>query len=507
MPEKLESYDGIIVYAGQPFNYYEVKEPLLSIEEKKLAETLSQIISRKKPFAELKKLQLPGIDSEFAEKVRSRIVQDIEAENLIQFIPSNETINALNKNLIEFIKDNVSFSKHPSILAEEILSSAIGFGKLSRIINDASLEEIMINSPTEIFVFHKRHGMCITSIVLSMQELKTLIDRIALTVGKRISEEAPLLDARLPDGSRVNATSDYATPLGPTLTIRKATKEALSIINLIENKTLSSELAAYLWVFVEGMGINPLNIICAGGSGSGKTTTLNVLSTFIPANDRMIVIEDTMELLLDERKNCIRMEARPALPNIKEVSMNDLLINALRMRPDRVVVGEVRGPEAKTLFNAMDIGVQGSMGTLHANTARETLIRLKASPMNVPEQMIPLLDLIIITKRLSVKGKNLIRRIAQLAEVTRMDEQVLLANVFEWDLSSDSIKRTNVPSHLIEVLAESTGQAKKEIQQEILVRKAILEFMLKRGIKSSAEVHKFIQQYYSAPKEVLELIR
>jgi flagellar protein FlaI len=507
MPEKLEAYGDVIIYSGQPFNYYELKEASLSPEEKSLSGMLSLIVLRERSLADLKKLHLADIDPGFAEKFRARVIQEIEAENLLQIIPSRELLDELKKNLAEFIKENVSFSKHPGILAEEILSGSIGLGRIGRLIDDANLEEIMINSPREeVFVFHKKHGMCRTNIVLGKRELNSLLDRIALTVGKKISEDAPLLDARLPDGSRVNATSPYATPLGATLTIRKAAREPLSIINLIENNTLSSELAAYLWVFVEGMGINPLNIICAGGSGSGKTTTLNVLSSFIPFNERIIVIEDTMELFLDERKNSVRMEARPAIQETKEVSMNDLLINALRMRPDRVIVGEVRGEEAKTLFNAMDIGVQGSMGTLHANNARETLIRLKASPMNVPEQMLPLLDLIIVNKRLNLKEKGQIRRISQVAEISRMDEQVLLANIFEWDFASDSLARTNTPSHLIEVLAEATGQKKKSLQQEILVRKAVLDFMLKRNIKSSREAQKLIQQYYANPKEVLELI-
>ena len=190
----------------------------------------------------------------------------------------------------------------------------------------------------------------------------------------------------------------------------------------------------------------------------------------------------------------------------REVTMDDLLKNALRMRPDRILVGEVRGGEAQTMFVAMDTGHRGMMGTVHANNAKETLIRLKSEPMSVPESMLPLLDLIVVQYRQYVKDKGMIRRISQVAEISRMDEKVLLSNIFEWDRSNDLVKKTDVPARVLETLAERAGITKKELMREIAVRQKILEWMLENNIREQAEVEKIIQGYYFNPKYILEKI-
>ena len=186
--------------------------------------------------------------------------------------------------------------------------------------------------------------------------------------------------------------------------------------------------------------------------------------------------------------------------------MDDLLKNALRMRPDRILVGEVRGKEAETMFVAMDTGHRGMMGTVHANNAKETLIRLKSEPMAVPEGMLPLLDLILVQYRQYVKNKGLIRRVSQVAELSRMNEQVLLSDVFEWDRTKDEVRKTDVPSRVLEVLAERAGITKKELMGEITTRQKILEWMLQNNIRQQADVEKIIQGYYYNPKYILERI-
>jgi archaeal flagellar protein FlaI len=176
------------------------------------------------------------------------------------------------------------------------------------------------------------------------------------------------------------------------------------------------------------------------------------------------------------------------------------------MRPDRLIVGEVRGPEAQTLFVAMDTGHQGCLGTVHSNNAKEMIVRLKSEPMNVPEAMIPMLDLIILQYRMYVRGKGVLRRIAQVSEVSSLEGRPLLSNIFEWDRETDEVKRTKVPSHVIEKLAEKTLRTKKEVEREINVRKKILEWMHANKICSSTEVETIIQRYYYDPESLLEKV-
>ncbi len=496
-----------VIYKGYPYNFYDLKEPALSEEEKNLAETLIAVLQKRTNFFEIKKLQIKGIDESFADTIRENILSDLDIESVADTLPNEKFTQHILNNLENFIKEKAPFSKHPETLAQHVVENSIGYGKLAKLLIEENIEEIMINAAREeVFIFHRKYGMCKTNILMNVFLLKELLNRIAKSVGKTIDEENPLLDAHLPDGSRINATSNYVTPEGNTLTIRRFSKVPLSIINMVQSKTISSELAAFLWVGVEGLAIYPLNIIFAGGTGSGKTTLLNICASFIPLNERLITIEDTLELDLGSRENWIKMEAKHAKKDMAEITMNDLLINSLRMRPDRLIVGEVRGKEAETLFVAMDTGHQGAMGTLHANTPREALVRLKSNPMNVPESMLPLLDLIIVQKRIFSRQRGMLRRVSQVAEVTRMEDQVLLANLFEWDMVKDELKKTDVPSHLIEVLAEKTSQSKKEVMKEIAVRQKIIDFLIQKNITNIADVQNIVQQYYQNPEQVIKLV-
>jgi flagellar protein FlaI len=189
-----------------------------------------------------------------------------------------------------------------------------------------------------------------------------------------------------------------------------------------------------------------------------------------------------------------------------DVSMDDLLRNSLRMRPDRIIVGEVRGSEAKTMFVAMDTGHRGLVGTLRANNAKETLLRLKSEPMGVPEAMLPLLDLIVVQYRQYQKNVGIIRRVMQVTELSRMNDQVLLSNVFEWDREKDQLKRTDVPSRVMEVFAERSGNTKKDLMREMAVRQRILEWLLQKKITNKSDVDKLIQAYYYNPKSILEKV-
>jgi flagellar protein FlaI len=394
-------------------------------------------------------------------------------------------------------------------LAELVVQDMIGYGLLEPLLEDDALEEVMmVGIKKSVFVYHRRHGMCRTNIVFEDdEEALGIIDRIARSVGRRVDLRSPLLDARLPDGSRVNATVRPVSLDGPSLTIRKFKADPLTVVDIINFGTMSPELAAFLWLAVEGYGVKPANILVSGGTGSGKTTTLNCLGSFIPSSDRVITIEDTAELQLPIQ-HWVRLETRP--PNVEgkgEISMDMLLKNTLRMRPDRIIVGEVRGSEAKTLLASMNTGQNGCLGTLHANTAKETITRLTNAPMSVPLVMIPSLNIILMQNRFSHKGKT-VRRITEIAEITGMEDgRIQMNNIFEWDPKDDKVKETGTPSLVKAKLAELRGVKLKDVDEELQRRKEVLLYMTREGLRGIKEVGKVISEYYINPDKVLARAR
>ncbi|MDI6655650.1 MAG: ATPase, T2SS/T4P/T4SS family [Candidatus Hydrothermarchaeota archaeon] len=376
--------------------------------------------------------------------------------------------------------------------------------KIASLLLDEDLEEIMvIGDGSPVYVYDKKKGTVAIDMVLRESEIKKIIQKIAEFSGRIVNDSDPLLDARLPDGSRVNATLSTVTPRGSTVTIRKFRREPLTIADLIRYKTVSPKLAAFLWVAVEGLRTKPANILILGGAATGKTTTLNALSYFIPANERIISIEDTMEVSLKHR-HWIPMETRPPSTGTKnEVTMDALLKNALRMRPDRIIVGEVRGEEALTLFAAMNTGHDGCTATIHANSAREGLARLQNHPMNVPDIMIPVLDIIIAQKKQMEKGK-LIRRVFEVAEISGREGGNILTNtLFEYNPRTDALEVKILNGRIIQELAKLTNLTVREIDEEIEKREAILDTLAKSNLEQD-ELHELIQLYYRNPEEAIE---
>ena len=274
--------------------------------------------------------------------------------------------NVYYQKILEILRDSPEMSIPKTrfeFYADAVVREMVGYGIIDFLIKDDKLEEIMVIGPKlPVFVFHREYEMMVTNIEFySDNEIQDLVNRIARQVGRRVDLSSPLLDARLPDGSRVNATIPPASVIGSTLTIRKFREEPYSIIDLINMGTMDSESAAFLWLCAEGLRTRPANILIAGGTGSGKTTTLNVLASFIPEQERIITIEDTAELNLP-LKHWIRMEARPpGLEGTGELTLDILTKNSLRMRPDRIVVGEIRHDEAFSLFTAFNTGHDGCL--------------------------------------------------------------------------------------------------------------------------------------------------
>lgn len=385
----------------------------------------------------------------------------------------------------------------------------LGYGKLGPMMHDPNLEEVMVNNvDSPVYVVHRRHGMCATNIAFNSKgEIHGIINWLSRYVGRKIDEEHPLLDAHMPDGSRANVAIPPAAPYGPSLTIRKFKRTPYNLVNLIELESVSVDLAAFLWMCVEGMGLAPVNMLIAGGAGSGKTTLLNALAMCVPPKERVVTVEDTLELNFNFIDNWVPLEATPEVFNTG-LNMHALLKNSLRMRPDRVIVGEVRGSEAETLLVAMDIGLSGSMGTIHANNARESTIRLMNEPMNVPVRMIPLIDLVIVMNRIYDRSKGMVRRVTQVAEIGGLErETVQMGDIYLWDVNRDEINRTEYPILLMEKIARKTGSTKKKLNTELLVRQKILKYMINNNINENHKVIKILQEYNTDPALVIEELK
>ncbi|MEW6154988.1 MAG: CpaF family protein [Actinomycetota bacterium] len=320
-------------------------------------------------------------------------------------------------------------------LVDEISEDILGYGPVQRFLDDTEVTEIMVNGTRPIYVERAGRLYATGSRFTNEDHLRQVIERIVGAVGRRVDESSPMVDARLPDGSRVNAVIPPLAVDGPSLTIRKFSTQALEVADLIRLRSWTRETAELLALCVVGK----LNILVSGGTGTGKTTLLNVLSSFIPEEERIITIEDAVELQLHQ-DHVVRLESRPA--NIEqrgEVSVRDLVRNALRMRPDRIVVGEVRGGEALDMLQAMNTGHEGSLSTLHANSPRDALSRLETMVLMagielpsraIREQAVAAIDLIVQVARF----RDGSRRVTHITEVNGMEGQVIsLQDIYLFD--------------------------------------------------------------------------
>jgi len=321
------------------------------------------------------------------------------------------------------------------VLASQIRDDILGYGPVQMYLDDPTVTEIMVNAEESIYI--ERDGKLIATDTrfMSRQHLRRVIDRIVTGVGRRIDESSPMVDARLADGSRVNAIIPPLSVDGPILTIRKFAHDPFRVQDLIEMGSITQLVADLCEAAVQGK----LNIMVSGGTGTGKTTLLNVLSGFIPDDERIVTIEDAVELQLDQR-HVIRLESRPS--NVEgrgEVSIRDLVRNSLRMRPDRIIVGEARGGEALDMLQAMNTGHEGSLTTVHANTPRDALSRLETmvlmAGVDLPsrairEQISSAFDLIVHITRM----RDGSRRITDIAEVVGMEgDTITIQEIFTFD--------------------------------------------------------------------------
>lgn len=345
-----------------------------------------------------------------------------------------QKVYATLEEIVRDVRDRLPGALAPETLVREIYDEAVGLGPLEAFLSDPDITEIMVNGHAQVYI--EKHGKVLRTDKPFMDDASVLavIERIVSPIGRRIDESQPYVDARLPDGSRVNAVIHPLSLVGPCLTIRKFSKTPFSDMDLIGFGTLNRDIAAFARVCIQLRK----NIVISGGTGSGKTTLLNVLSGYLPDTDRIITIEDAAELRLSQT-HVVRLEARP--PNIEgkgAVTIRDLVRNALRMRPDRIVVGECRGGEALDMLQAMNTGHDGSLTTVHANTPRDVISRLETmvlmSGMDLPvrairEQIAAAIDLIVHETRFSDGS----RKVVKVTELVGLEgEQVTLQDLFEY---------------------------------------------------------------------------
>ncbi len=469
----VESYGDVRVYKepGEPLYLYEVPVPRYKGEEKLLINTLVEIASKVIPYE-------PGV---FATQEQRKAAYLQKVLEIIEATPELKIPSAAKE-----------------FYAKAVVREMVGYGLIDPLLEDDLLEEIMVIGPGKpIYVFHRKYEMMRTNIVFyEDKDIRDLQDRIARSVGRRIDFQSPLLDARLPDGTRVNMTIPPASIEGSTLTVRKFRRDPFTVIDLIDLGTLNYEIAAFLWLATDGFGAKPANFIVSGGTASGKTTMLNVLCSFVPSDERVVTVEETAELALP-LPHWIRFETRP--PGIEltgEIDMNTLVKNALHMRPDRIIVGEIRGAEGFTLFSAINTGHDGCGGTVHANSAKETIIRLTSPPINVPPVMLTPLNFIIMTQRINDRRKGLIRRVTEVAEITGVeDNKPVMQTIYSWEPAKDVIAPTGVPCNYLQMLSRYLGVGKEAVEKELRERQKILKDMVEKGVRKLDEVCAITQSY------------
>jgi len=464
-------------------------------------------ITRKDDFVPQYSISIPGIAGGtkliLETKLRAELVSEVKLD-ISEILDPKKYEEVKSKFLSAATKIlSRSFPSLPKdkieILSVYLLQNTIGLGEIECLLSDEQLEEIVINNSREpVWVYHKKFGWCKTNIRVKDEEITyDYASTIARKVGRQINILNPMLDAHLPTGDRVNATLFPISSFGNTITIRKFSKNPWTITNFIKTKTISSEVAALIWLCIQ----NELSLLVAGGTGSGKTSFLNAMAGLIPANQRIISIEDTRELTLPNFLHWVPMVVREPNPEGKgEVTMLDLMVNALRQRPDRIIVGEIRRQEeAEVMFEAMHTG-HSVYATLHADNTEQTISRLTNPPINVPREMLDALAGIVVTFR---HRRFNIRRVLEFSEMKKSTPSIL----YRWDVKSDKIKALAKMDKLAELLSLYAGMDEREIEEDIEEKVGVLDWMVKKEYYGVDEVGEIVSNYYLNPDEVLEKVR
>ena len=390
------------------------------------------------------------------------------------------------------IKDIYDNHAKRRVFIEQFLS----YDEVDEFIKDPQVEDIDINSTNPIFVHMTNRGFVKTNKRFSTARYLDFFQRKLIIFAGRVYIRK-INDYGLPNiYGRVNIVH---SPFGPQITITKSKELPLSIIQLIESGTLDYTTASFLWLAVEGMGLRPANMLIVGGPGAGKTTLLNALLSFIPSNERVVIIEDTLELNTRFMENFSRLESG------EDLSLEYLVKNTLRMRPERIIVGEVRGREAQDMMTAMNIG-KYCMGTIHASNTKEAFTRLENAPMNIPPSLINLIDILVVLKRFR-KGNTIQRVAEEISETSFMHQKRPLVSVmWKYDYKTNCIKEESPCTVFRDKLAEATGRETVYVLREHQLRTKILYLLKEKSIKTFHEITKFSSIYNKDREQALDSI-
>lgn len=439
---------------------------------------------------------LERIRQELIKRVNLGIIDLTDAKNTEVIEQKfSETISDLIK---KYFPDTDEETKN--FLTSYLIAKSLGLGSIQLLMEDQNLEEIVVNQSTEpVWVYHKKHGWLKTNIFMRDEDqVRHYSSIVGRKVGRQITILEPLLDAHLDEGDRVNATLMPISTAGNTITIRKFSRDPWTITRLVKYDTISPEAAAWIWMAMH----YEMSAIIAGGTASGKTSALNCFANFFPPNQRIISIEDTREIKLPKFLHWVPMNTR--LPNAEgkgEVSMQHLLVNSLRMRPDRIIVGEVRRrQEAETLFEAIHTG-HSVYATFHANNAKEAVERLTNPPIDVPKIMLPAISLIIVQFRNRRTGS---RRTFQVAEILPDSTPNV---ILQYDAKKDKLMQKNKSKAFMSTLKLYTGFTDAEIKKELAEKKQIIEYLVKNDVLDVDAVGRIIAEYYTDKQNLMRFVK
>lgn len=381
-------------------------------------------------------------------------------------------------------------------LRRRFLERFFSLEEIEELINNPNVEDIAINGTRPIFVHTTDEGLKMTDHRFStFGYLNFFIKKLVVFSGRRSLEKID--DFELPFGrGRVNVVE---SPFGPQITIAKLKEKPLSIIELIERNSLNYQVGGFLWLAVEGMQLRPANILIVGGPGAGKTTLLNALLSFIPRNERVVIIEDTLELNTQGMYNFCRLETQNG------ISLERLVKNTLRMRPERIIVGEVRGREAQDMMTAMNIG-KYCIATIHAPDTKEAMVRLENVPMNIPPALINLIDIFIVVKKYTQPGR-IIRVVEEISETSFMEQKrPLLSILFKYNFSNKKIEEIISSAIFREKIAQAASVSPLEVIEELNFRIKLLYLLHKKRITDFKELDRFFALYSKDKLEALALL-
>ncbi|NJD03445.1 MAG: secretion system protein E [Ruminiclostridium sp.] len=448
--------------------------------------------------------------TEFERALLEQVYEEMTSLLTLHDLPEEkDKSDFLRKKISEIANSfGISFeSKSLEKILYYIKRNVVGYGKMNPLMMDPNIEDISCNGyNVPIYIYHRKYQQNIkTNIFFDENELDTFVLVMAERSGKMLSRAAPMINSTLPDGSRLQATySSEISTRGSSFTIRKFREEPFTPVDLIDYKTFSNNMLAYLWLCME----NRKNLIFAGGTASGKTSALNAISLFMPPAAKIVSIEDTRELRLPHDNWLPSVTRMSEMSKEGEIDMYELLRQAMRQRPEYIIVGEIRGKEAQTLFQAMSTG-HTTYSTMHATDVEEVISRLQNEPMNIPLMMFHALDIICIqVLTYTADGKRVRRNkvIAEVQEVDPVSRSIKVVDVFKWDPVLDEFKGTG-ESVILRRIMTQRGWDEEKLHTELNQRSLILEYMIKNNIKNYQDVFSLVQGYFTNPGTVLKKIR